>query len=232
MGKRIAELAPDHGLRVEAIIDNEADWQQKAQRLSDCSVALEFSTPVTALNNITRLLEMGIPVVSGTTGWDEHIADAAEIADRNGVGLMVASNFSVGMNLFFALNSYLAGMMNHYSSFQPSVEETHHIHKLDAPSGTAKSLVNELVAKLGSYHSWAMSTDYNHEDDVIPVTSIREGEVTGVHEVAFKGVSDMISVRHEAFNRDGFVLGAIDAAKWIIGRKGLLTMKEMLFGNE
>lgn len=231
MGRRIAELSPSRGLHVSVIIDNEAEWQQFHEQLAGCDVALEFSIPATAMKNVTRLLEMGIPVVSGTTAWDDEVAQAALVAGRKGVGLMVASNFSIGMNIFFALNRYLAEMMNRYPEYSASVEETHHIHKLDAPSGTAKALLSDMLEKLTAYETWQSASD-EPDPVVIPVTSIREGEVTGIHKITYAGESDRVEIRHEALNRDGFVLGAIEAAKWLIGKAGFHTMHDMLFGNE
>lgn len=231
MGRRIAELAPSQDMHVSVVIDNEAGWQQYHEQLAGCDVALEFSTPATAMKNVTRLLDMGIPVVSGTTAWDDKVAEAAELANLKGVGLMVASNFSIGMNLFFALNSYLAEMMNHYPLYSAAVEETHHIHKLDAPSGTAKALVSDMLDKLSGYKTW-QSGSKEPASGVIPVTSIREGEVTGVHKVVYSGENDRVEIRHEALNRDGFVMGAIAAAKWLIGKAGFCTMHDMLFGKE
>jgi 4-hydroxy-tetrahydrodipicolinate reductase len=230
MGKRIDELAHEHQLAVGVIIDNESDWSAKSDQLKKCDVALEFTTPQVAPVNVMRLLDAGIPVISGSTGWEDQLPEAVALATKHQVGLMTASNYSIGMNLFFALNKLLAQMMNDYPGYRPEVIETHHMHKLDAPSGTAKSLLKDMIGKLDTYDAWELCE--NPDARTIPVTAIREGEVTGIHEVKFAGEHDMISIRHEAMNRDGFVRGALEAAKWIIKNPGYQTMNTMLFGSE
>jgi 4-hydroxy-tetrahydrodipicolinate reductase len=230
MGKRIAEMAPGMGHDVCLVIDKEEDWESHAPRLKLCDVAIEFSTPDAAFSNVIRLLDAGIPVVSGTTGWDERLPEAKAHAEKRGVGLMVASNFSIGMNLFFALNRNLAGMMASHPDYAVSLKEVHHVHKLDAPSGTAKTLASDLIAIHPAYDGWL--PEENHSGaTVIPVKSVREGEVTGIHEITFISGCDRITISHEAFNRDGFATGAMAAAAWIIGKKGFVTMQEMLFGG-
>ncbi|MFO7723688.1 MAG: 4-hydroxy-tetrahydrodipicolinate reductase [Bacteroidales bacterium] len=230
MGRRIAEMVPGRGMEVGAVIDKEEDWAVFAAQLKHCDVAIEFSVPAAAFRNITRLLDAGIPVVSGTTGWDEYLPAIKAHADKLGVGLMVASNFSIGMNLFFALNRNLAGMMGSHPDYSASLREVHHIHKLDAPSGTAKTLAADLVACHPGYSGW-MSGSETPETGMLPVESVREGEVTGIHEITFRGGSDRITIAHEAFSRDGFATGAMAAATWIVGKNGFHTMQEMLFGD-
>lgn len=228
MGKRIADLASARGIDIHAIIDNENDWQKKIDEISDCDVAIEFTTPEAAPDNIKRLLSKNIPVVSGTTGWDERKDELISLADEKGVGLLIASNFSIGMNIFFELNKYLAKLMNRFPGYKVDIEETHHVHKLDAPSGTAKVLANDLVKNLKIYSGWLNDAKKPSENQ-IAVKSFREGEVTGMHKVRYKSMQDVITIDHKALNRDGFAIGALEAAHWIIGKKGFQTMEDMLF---
>jgi 4-hydroxy-tetrahydrodipicolinate reductase len=231
MGKRIAEMAPEWDIEIGAVIDSPGDWEVQLPALKGCAVAIEFSTPQAAFDNIIRLLDLGIPVVSGTTGWDNRLEEAVVHAENRGVGLMVASNFSIGMNIFFALNRNLALMMASHQEYRVGVKEVHHVHKLDAPSGTAKSLMKDIIAHHPEYTGW-QPTENNPGKSSVPVQSVRLGEVTGIHDVIYESACDRITISHEAFNRDGFATGAIAAAKWIIGKKGLHTMNEMLFGEE
>lgn len=231
MGQRIAAIAPGMGCRVVVTIDDEYGWEKDFDKVKQCDVALEFTTPEVAPANVRRLLSAGINVVCGTTGWNEGIDEMKDIAVTKGVGLMVESNFSVGMRVFFMLNRYLGGMMKSCTGYNVSIEETHHIHKLDAPSGTAKKLAEDLKKTLGIPDDAGGYRDIRDNYHDIPVHSIREGEVTGIHKVEWIGEQDSILIRHEALNRDGFVRGALAAACWIKGRTGLCTMEQMLFGE-
>ena len=232
MGKRIAELAPEMGCRVVVVIDDEAGWKTNVGKLPHCDVALEFTTPEVAPSNVKRLLLAGINVVCGTTGWHDKVGEMAEIAVSKGVGLMVESNFSIGMRAFIKVNRHLGELMKGCSGYTVSLEEIHHVHKLDAPSGTAKILAEDLRKTLITTESVKGISDRRDRNSEIPVTSVREGEVVGVHEVTWTGKQDKISIRHEALNRDGFVTGALAAACWIKGKSGLHTMEQMLFGNQ
>ncbi len=231
MGRRIHQLAPSMGFDVKVIIDQEDDWARYGEELKRCDVALEFTIPGAAFSNIRRLLLAGIPVVSGTTGWESHREEAMNLANEKGIGLMISSNFSIGMNLFFELNKYLASQMDNYPGYKAVIEEVHHIHKLDAPSGTAKVLAGDMIGRLSSYTAWAPAKEKT-EEGILPVKSIREGEVTGIHTISYTGANDRITISHEAINRDGLVTGALRAASWIIGKRGFQTMRQMLLGDE
>lgn len=231
MGRRIEELAPAAGLQTGVIIDDPADFETKADALAQCQVALEFSTPEAAPDNIIRLLRAGLDVVSGTTGWLDRLDEVATIAELRHKGLMVESNFSIGMNLFFELNKRLAKLMTPYQQiYQVEVEEIHHVHKLDSPSGTAKKIAADLRKILPARVSDGGCACCAKPPEV-PVTAKREGEVVGLHDVLWRGNNDVITIRHEALSRDGFVGGALAAAKWIHGKQGLHSMSEMLFSN-
>ncbi len=229
MGRRIAELAPVYGFEVGEIIDNESEWSEKAEKLSECAVAFEFSTPDTAKHNVMRLLEMGLDVVCGTTGWGQGVAEAEELALSKGKGLMVVSNFSIGMNLFFLINRYVGDLMSSLPGYEPSIKEIHHVHKLDTPSGTARTMADDLQQVIAKAKKGGSCGCGCNDVVEVPIESIREGEVTGTHSVKWAGSEDIISVQHEALNRDGFVKGALAAARWLHGRKGSYSMYDLLF---
>jgi 4-hydroxy-tetrahydrodipicolinate reductase len=232
MGRRIAELAPEFGFKVGAVIDREEDWDEQAEPLKQCEVAIEFTTPDAAPGNIKKLLEAGLDVVSGTTGWNDSLEELSATAEKLGKGLMVASNFSIGMNLFFVLNRYVADLFKQLPGYRVSVEEVHHVHKLDKPSGTAKKLVSDLQEMLSdSTHGGGGCGCGCNQTPEIPVNALREGEVTGIHRVQWAGNEDVISIHHEALNRDGFTRGALLAARWIKGKTGRVTMSQMLFNE-
>ncbi len=232
MGQRINELASEEGFRVIVVIDDEAGWVTSDFLLSQCEIALEFSTPATAPGNVSRLLGKGISVVSGTTGWHDKVGEMAKTALSCNAGLMVESNYSMGMNIFCALNRYLGNIMKDMIEYSVSLKEVHHIHKLDAPSGTAKKLVKDLDGILCGSDVVNETSCHGDNKFTIPVESVREGDVFGIHEVKWTGQQDKISIKHEAINRDGFVRGAFAAARWIRGKTGLHTMDEMLFGKD
>ncbi len=231
MGRAIESLASGHGVEIAWCItqENRADVTPELLRRAD--VVIEFTRPEAAFDNVMLCLQAGIPVVSGTTGWLEKLPEAQEFCQKNGGALLWASNFSVGVNLFFALNTYLSKLMNERAEYVPSVTEIHHIHKLDAPSGTALTLVNELLAKVSRASGWALAPDAPKAGE-IPVTAIREGEVPGTHVVKWESPIDEIVIEHRAHSRAGFASGAILAAKWIAGKQGVFTMKDVLGLND
>ena len=166
----------------------------------------------------------GVPVVSGTTGWLEHLPEIREACEK-GQTFFYASNFSLGVNIFFAVNKYLAGIMNHFPQYSVEIEEIHHIHKLDHPSGTAITLAEDIIGQLDAKHSW--SENMPVADDSIHITARREGEIPGTHTVAYDSAVDTIRITHEAKNRKGFALGAVVAAEFTVGKKGFLTMQDL-----
>lgn len=202
MGHAIERVAQERGH--EIVFRGDVGWF--VEQLPEADVAIEFTTPQTAEENVKRLLDKRLPIVSGTTGWD--IGAMRHKSEETGVPFLWASNFSVGVNLFFALNKRLAELMSGYD-YQPSVTEIHHVHKLDKPSGTAKTLAA------------AIGTD-------VPIESVREGEVAGVHTVRWESDADTITLTHEAKSRNGFALGAVLAAEWLKDKTGSHTMAEVL----
>ncbi len=226
MGKIIGALAEKRGIEVVAIIDAEADWKKNETNLKTVDVAIEFSTPSTAIANIRRCFTMNIPVVCGTTGWDDQMATIKNECLSNNHTLLQAPNFSLGVNVFFIVNRYLAGIMNKMEQYDLTVEEIHHLHKLDAPSGTAKALACDLTKLIDRKEKWV-----NHPTDAkteLPVISHRTGEVAGTHVIRYFSEVDEIEIKHSAKNRTGFAQGALMAAKWIIGKKGFYTMDNLM----
>ena len=213
MGKAVEALALERGHSVGVTIDDEDDWMGKIESLRECDVAVEFSTPATVVGNIMRCFDMGMPVVVGTTGWYDQLESVVHDCQQREQALFVASNFSIGMNIMFELNRRLAQLMDGREEYAASITETHHVHKLDAPSGTAISLANDMKEELGR---------------TVPITSIREGEVPGIHEVVYGSDIDTLTLRHSAKSRKGLALGAVLAAEFLEGKKGYYTMRDML----
>lgn len=230
MGRTVERVAVERGHEVALIIDTPADWSARGDALAGCDVAIEFSTPATAEENIRRCLRAGVPVVAGTTGWYDRLdAVKAECAAVDGA-LFVASNFSIGMNIAFELNRRLAELTDKAGGYTAAVTETHHIHKLDAPSGTAIHLAEDIVAVRGG--SWRLvDNDAAACDGEVAVKAIRRGEVPGIHEVRFDSPFDTITLTHDAKSRDGLAQGALLAAEFLKGKKGFFTMKDLL-GNQ
>lgn len=212
MGHAIEAMATGRGHTVACRIDRDDPWPGQM----DADVAIEFTTPATAVANIRRCWAAGLPVVCGTTGWDAERPAVEAECRAGGHTLFAASNFSIGMNIMFALNEHLAALMRGKEDYSVSITETHHIHKLDAPSGTALTLRNQIAESGGRSAA------------EIPIESIREGEVPGTHTVVYDSRIDTITLTHEAHSREGLALGALLAAEYTVGRKGVLSMREMI----
>jgi 4-hydroxy-tetrahydrodipicolinate reductase len=221
MGKMIGQIAGSRGHQVVARIDSPSDIPS----FSEMDVAIDFSHPGSAADNIRRCLLAGVPVVSGTTGWLDRYEEISGLCQEVGGAFLYASNFSLGMNLFFELNAHLARLMSGVSGYTAEMTEIHHTRKLDAPSGTAISLAEGIMSN-SHYTGWDSSQDTR--DGIIPIISKREGDVPGTHEVCYDSSVDRISIRHTAHNREGFALGALLAAEWLVGKKGVFGMKDVL----
>lgn len=229
MGHEVEQIALQRGHTILATIDNPEEWELKRQELIDTKghddiVAIEFSTPATAFDNISRCFDLDIPVVCGTTAWYQRFDEIKNRCETENQSLFYAPNFSIGMNIMFMLNRQLAKITEKYN-YRLSLTETHHIHKLDKPSGTAVKLADDIVECNSNYSSWSLDAD---ENNILPVEAIREGEYFGIHEVKAESGCDIIQLRHEAFSRKGFATGAVIAAEFIIGKKGLFTMNDLL----
>ena len=220
MGKIIDEIATKRGHEVVARLNE----KPTKENLNNPDVVIEFSQPEVAFSNIKTCLENKIPVVCGTTGWLEQKPAIEKIALENGTGFLYGSNFSLGVNLFFELNEYLAKIMSKFDNYTVDMEEIHHTQKLDAPSGTAISLAKGVIEN-SSYTNWTLDQP---KKDQIHIEAKRIGMVPGTHTVTYNSAVDAIEIKHTAHNREGFALGAVIAAEWIIGKKGVFTMKDVL----
>ncbi len=225
MGKLIGSLAEAAGHEVVAKIndDSAAEWSWAMENRPD--VCIEFTRPDAAFDNIRRCIEHNIPVVSGTTGWYAHLPEVKRLAERHRGAVFYASNFSMGVNMLFRVNQLLASMMSHFPEYHCTLHETHHVHKLDAPSGTAIQLAEGILSGHRNYRSW--KSDADKEDGVLPVHSVRESEVPGMHTVKWLSATDEIVIHHEAHNRRGFAGGALMAAAWLQGKIGVFTMDDL-----
>lgn len=226
MGHEVESAAIRRGHVIKLIIDQDNTADLNKTNLSGIDVAIEFSSPDAAFDNISKCLGMGVPVVSGTTGWLENFDKAVEICKENKTSFIHSSNFSIGVNLLFRLNSELAKQMSRYSDYNVSIEEIHHLKKLDAPSGTALTLAGGIIDQHPGYEKWCF--DNAKADKSIPIRSVREGTVPGTHTVTWDSDIDSISLKHEAKGRKGFAIGAVVAAEFIHSRKGIFTMNNVM----
>ncbi|MBP6576788.1 MAG: 4-hydroxy-tetrahydrodipicolinate reductase [Chryseobacterium sp.] len=220
MGKIIDEISQNRGHEIVARLRE----TPTAENLNNADVAIEFSNPEVAFENIKTCLENKIPVICGTTGWLDKKPEIEKIALENNTPFLYGSNFSLGVNLFFALNENLAKMMNKFNEYNCQLEEIHHIHKLDAPSGTAISLAEGIIQN-SNFEAWKLEETKEKE---LGIFAIRENEVPGTHSVFYRSEVDEIEIKHTAYNRNGFALGAVIASEWIVDKKGIFTMKDVL----
>ena len=220
MGKIIDEISQSRGHEIVARLRE----TPTTENLNNPDVVIEFSNPEVAFENIKTCLENKIPVICGTTGWLDQKPEIERIALENNTAFLYGSNFSLGVNLFFALNENLAKMMNKFSEYNCQLEEIHHIHKLDAPSGTAISLAEGIINN-SKFEAWKLDETKEKE---LGIFAIREDEVPGTHSVFYRSEVDEIEIKHTAYNRNGFALGAVIASEWIVDKKGIFTMKDVL----
>ena len=231
MGHTIERLAVAAGHTVVVTIDvGEEEEKFSSPEFARAHVAIDFSAPTAAYSLCRRALQAGKPVVSGTTGWEDQRAELIRLVQASGGTFFYASNFSIGVNLFFALNRYLAGAMQRFMPpYRPTLEEAHHIHKLDAPSGTACTLAQDLVAAVPQIQGYRLvGAEETLAPDTLPVTAIREGEEVGRHSVRYTSPQDYIQITHQAFSREGFAAGAVMAAEYCLNHSGILSMQQML----
>ena len=226
MGKAVEKAAKERGHIISGIVDVHNINEIDKSFLQKADIVIEFTTPEAAVNNYLKCFEAGIPVVSGTTGWYEHKKDVENACKKYQGTFFYASNFSLGVNIFFELNKFLAKLMNKIPQYSASISETHHIHKLDKPSGTAITIANQIIENHSSYNSWV--TDEKTEPGILPIISHREGEIIGTHIVEYKSDIDKIEIKHEAFSREGFARGAVIAAEFVLGKKGCFGMEDLL----
>lgn len=223
MGKTIEKIALERGHHITHKVSDDISNHD----LKDVDLAIDFSIPDVAFKNITTCFEQGIPVVSGTTGWLEKYDEAVAVCKKNNSGFIYASNFSLGVNLFFELNKTLAKMMNPFKDYSVSLEEIHHTQKLDAPSGTAITLAEQIIEN-SDKTGWKLK---NADKSEIPVTAKRIENVPGTHTISYESQIDRIKIEHVAHSREGFALGAVIASEWLKGKQGVFGMKDVLFEN-
>lgn len=221
MGQTIEQIAIKRGHSIVLKVDkDDTDYD-----ITQADVAIDFSIPNVAFNNISMCLNHRVPVISGTTGWLEDYDKAVALCKEKKGAFIYASNYSLGVNIFFELNKVLAKMMSNLQQYNISMEEIHHTKKLDAPSGTAISLANDIISKHASYENWTLN---DGNEKTIPIIAKRIGDVPGTHTITYESDVDTIEMTHTAHNRDGFALGAVIAAEWIVGKTGVFTMNDVL----
>ncbi|WP_455591291.1 4-hydroxy-tetrahydrodipicolinate reductase [Bacteroides sp.] len=226
MGKEIEKVALSRGHEIVCIIDvnNQEDFESEAFRSAD--VAIEFTNPMVAYNNYIKTFKAGVKLVSGSTGWmAEHGEEIRELCTKGGKTLFWSSNFSLGVAIFSAVNKYLAKIMNQFPAYDVTMSETHHVHKLDAPSGTAITLAEGILENMERKSSWVK--EEAHADSELPIHSIREGEIFGIHSIRYDSDADSITITHDAKNRGGFALGAVLAAEYTATHEGYLGMSDL-----
>ena len=220
MGKVIEKIALERGHEI-VLRKGSSD---SFDGITNADVAIDFSVPSSAVSHISECLNQNVPVISGTTGWLENYDEMVHLCQEKNGSFIYASNFSLGVNIFFELNNYLAKMMKNLSDYKVSMEEIHHTQKLDAPSGTAISLANGIIENT-DYVNWTLE---NPTDNQIYIDAKRIENIPGTHAVFYDSKVDQIEIKHTAHSREGFALGSVIAAEWLIGKKGVFTMKDVL----
>ena len=226
MGKEIEQIALTHGHSVVLKIDINNPEELTIENLSNADVAIEFTSPATAVPNYLKCFEVGVPVVSGTTGWLDQKAEVEKKCIAKNGCFFYASNFSLGVNIFFEMNKYLARIMKEFPQYDVSLTEIHHTQKLDAPSGTAITLADDIIAINGTKTNWTINE--LRSDNELYINPIRKDVVPGIHTIKYNSEEDFIEMTHNAYGRKGFALGAVLAAEFCLGRKGILSMTDLL----
>ncbi len=225
MGKAVIEYAKEKGHQIVNIFDIDNLDEMTPENLQKADVIFEFTTPEAAFENINKCLDAGVPCVSGTTGWLDKLEIIKKRCETEQKTFFYAPNFSIGVNILFKINKILAEIMNNYPNYDVSISETHHIHKLDAPSGTAIHIANQIIERLQRKNSWQLDTE---AADKINITAIRKDEIPGIHEITYESDVDFISIKHAAKNRKGLAQGAVIAAEFIKDKTGFFTMEDLL----
>jgi 4-hydroxy-tetrahydrodipicolinate reductase len=228
MGQIIEQIALKKGHEIVAKIDNDNDWKRLENELKQADVAIEFSTPQTVVKNIYHCFDLNLPIVIGTTGWNDQKNDIFSHCKQHEKTLFHASNFSIGVNLFFELNKHLAKMMQNQTDYKVHIEEIHHLQKLDKPSGTAISLAEGLIENYPNKTSWICDEMASEPSEILNIKAFREENVFGIHSVFYKSDEDFIEIKHKANSRQGFAKGAVLAAEWLVGKTGLFSMSDLL----
>ncbi len=226
MGKEIEAIALSRGHTIILKVSSENATTYSVEELKKADVAIEFSTPEAVVRNINKCFEASVPIIVGTTGWHKNLDEVIQKCNEKNQTLFHASNYSIGVNLFFKLNEYLAKLMNKYPDYNASMEEIHHVHKKDSPSGTAITLANKIVENLEKKLKWV--NESASEENELEIVSKRIDEIPGTHTVTYGSEVDEISITHIAHSRKGFALGAVIAAEWTKGKKGIFGMDDLM----
>ena len=226
MGREIEKICRERGHNIVCTIDVNEEAKFESDEFKSADVAIEFSSPESSLNNYKRAFAANVPVVSGTTGWLDDIKVVRKACEEDGQTFFYASNFSLGVNILFAVNKYLANIMNDFPQYEVHVDETHHIHKLDAPSGTALTIAEGILQAIERKNQWKLDEQSSTED--LRINAFRKGEVPGIHTIKYESEVDSITLSHSAKSRKGFALGAVVAAEFTAHKKGFLGMEDLL----
>lgn len=225
MGAAIEQIAHSRGH--EVIYRFTSKEQPTATLLKQADIAIEFTRPEAAREHILMCMEAGCPIVVGTTGWYENFIEVEQACLKSDGSLLYGTNFSLGVNIAFFVNEILAKIMSHYPEYRAEITEIHHTRKLDAPSGTAISLADGLISNHSIYTNWKLSSEAG-DSKILPIHALREGDVPGTHVVSYESEIDTLALKHEAHNRKGFALGSVLAAEWLLDKKGVYSMRDML----
>lgn len=227
MGKEVEKAALKAGHTIICKADSPTDWDENQDLLLQCDVVIDFSLPQSASEAVNKCFNLGIPVVSGTTGWEAGLAAARSRCQNENKSFFYAPNFSIGVNIFFEINRRLSELLEDYANYHPHIHEIHHIHKLDAPSGTAIALANGIAENHSKYRQgWVLSP--NQKPGYLSISSERTGEIPGTHIVTWASGTDNIEIKHTSHNREALAQGAVKAAEWLVGKKGCFGMLDLL----
>lgn len=226
MGHEIERIAISRGHEIVLVIDVNNQHELTIENLQKADVVIDFSIPSSAVSNIKNCFLAGVPIVCGTTGWNKDLPEMTQLCKDHNQTLFHSSNFSPGVNILFAVNEYLAELMNNFPQYDVQMEEIHHTQKLDAPSGTAISIAEQIISRIDRKIAWSLSPENNK--DSISINAIREGDIKGIHEVVYESEEDYISLKHFAKSRIGFANGAVLAAEFVKNKKGVFTMRDIL----
>ena len=226
MGKETEKIALQNNHTISAILDKLEDWETYHENIAASDVIIDFSQPDVIISNIKQAFKFNIPIVVGTTGWDSKKEEIHQLCLANNQTLFAASNFSIGVNIFFEINTLLAKFMDHYPEYQSTIEEIHHTQKLDKPSGTAIELANQIIKQINRKNKWTLEAEGDSSD--LSILSKRIADIPGTHQVTYSSEVDQIEIKHIANSRKGFATGAVMAAEWLMGKKGYFGMKDLL----
>jgi len=226
MGHEIENIAQGFGHQIACVLNSTEDWEKYADKIRSSDIVMEFSWPQSVVTNVLKCFEWRIPIVVGTTGWYDSIDEIRNKCIAENQTMFVAANFSIGVNIMFALNKKMAHIMNRFPDYTIAIEETHHTKKLDAPSGTAITLANDIIPAVDRINGWKKN-DSGQPGDLV-IHSVRKGDVAGIHRILYESDLDQLEIKHMAKGRQGFASGAIKAAEWVQHKTGFFQMQDML----